>query len=55
MGEYRQTRESGPSWTTIFTATLAAVVVGGLFLGVCVRAYIHWSVQDTWQQMEKKR
>lgn len=41
-------------WLTIFTATLAAILVGGLILGVATRAYLHWSVADTMKDINDK-
>ena len=46
---YRRTTavSVGGLWLTIFCAGVAAVLVGGLILGIGVRAYLHWSVKDT--------
>ena len=37
----------GPSWLTIFTATLAANVLAGAIILFGVRLYIYWSIADT--------
>lgn len=50
--QYRQAASVGPSWVSTFSATLAAVVLGGLFLGACFRTYFHWSIKDTLQQIK---
>ncbi len=41
-------------WLTVFSATLAAVVLGGLILGLGLRLYIAWSIADTFKEPEKK-
>lgn len=45
----------GRLWLIQFSATLAAVVLGGVILALGVRAYIYWSVKDTAQQMNEKQ
>lgn len=38
---------SGPSWLSMFTATLAGTFLAGVLLLIGVRLYIHWSIKDS--------
>jgi hypothetical protein len=41
-------------WFSRFTATLAAVLVGGALLGLGLRFYIHESIRDTSAQIKER-
>lgn len=44
----------GELWLVHFTATLCGFLVASVILGLGVRFYLRWSVQDTIQQMEER-
>lgn len=41
-------------WLTTFTATLAAILVGGLILGIALRFYIKASIADAFSNTGAK-
>jgi hypothetical protein len=40
-------------WLTVFTAALAAILVGGLVVFLAGRAYLRWSIEDGARQFLK--
>ncbi len=51
--ETEREREQAHLWMTIFTAVLAALLVGGVLLFLGFRAYVYWSVNSAVKQIEK--
>jgi hypothetical protein len=52
MSSYqRPASTTGPSWLSMFSATLAALLIAGLVFGLATRAYLHWSISDTAKQI----
>lgn len=41
-------------FATLFGAMFLAVVLGGVFLGLGLRAYLHWSAADTVEKINKR-
>jgi len=41
-------------WLSRFTATTAAVIIGGVVILGIVRLYIYWSVRDTVEKIDQK-
>ncbi len=40
-------------WATIYSSVLAAILTGGVLLGLGVRLYVYWSVRDSVNSMNK--
>lgn len=45
---------AAPSWFSTFSATLAAVVLGGIILAAGGRAYLRWTVQQWGEEIRQK-
>ena len=45
---------AGPSWFSMFSAMLSAVVIGGIILGIGLRIYIIWSVEGAADRIKQE-